>query len=45
MKPQERPFDEKLYEFITDITEDEELSECCSAPIAMGLCTDCHEHV
>ena len=41
----EQPFDEKLQEFINDIIEDDELSECCAAPIAMGLCTSCHEHV
>ena len=39
-----KPFDEKLHEFIQDIIEDDELSECCGAPIAMGLCTNCREH-
>ena len=40
-----KPFDEKLYEYIRDIIEEDELSECCGAPVAMGLCTDCYEHV
>lgn len=38
-------FDEKLQEFISDIIEHDEESECCCAPVAMGLCTACHEHV
>jgi len=39
-----KPFDEKLYEYIQDIIEDDNLSECCGAPIAMGFCMECHEH-
>ena len=40
-----KPFDEKLQEFIQDITENDNESECCGAPIAMGLCCSCHEHI
>ena len=39
-----KPFDEKLHEFISDITENDQLSECCGAPMAMGFCMDCREH-
>ncbi len=40
-----QPFDEQLQEFIQDIIENEQESECCGAPVAMGLCTACHDHI
>lgn len=34
----------KTQEYISDITEQDVWSDCCSAPIINGLCSDCFEH-
>ena len=34
----------KTKEYIDDITEQGLWSDCCSAPVINGLCSDCLEH-
>lgn len=36
---------DKGEEYIRDVTDHDDLSECCGWPIIMGRCSDCKEGV